>query len=45
VRLFPPGGVRNAIVGTFDAGLTAFQGHAAVASELRRGGWMLVAYR
>ena len=45
VRLFPSGGLRNALVATFDAGLTAFQRHAAIASELRRGGWMLVAYR
>lgn len=45
VRLFPSGGLRKAIVATFDAGLTAFQRHAAIASELRRGGWMLVAYR
>ena len=33
------------IVSTFDAGLAAFQRHAAIAAELRRRGWMLVAYR
>ena len=45
VRLSPQGSLRRAIVATFDAGLAAFQGHAALAAELRRGGWMLVAYR
>jgi len=45
VRLVPDRGLRQAIVDTFDAGLTAFQRHAALAAELRRGGWMLVAYR
>jgi hypothetical protein len=33
------------MIDTFDAGLSAFQRHAALAAELRRGGWMLVAYR
>jgi hypothetical protein len=45
VRLFPHGGLRKALVASFDAGLSAFQGHAALAAELRRSGWMLVAYR
>ena len=43
VRLLSHGG--KAIVTTFDAGLAAFQRHAALAAELRRRGWMLVAYR
>ena len=43
VRLFAHGG--KAIVATFDAGLAAFQRHAAIAAELRKSGWMLVAYR
>jgi hypothetical protein len=33
------------IVATFEAGLAAFQRHAALAAELRRSGWTLVAYR
>ena len=33
------------LVAAFDAGLEAFQRHAALASELRRSGWMLVSYR
>jgi hypothetical protein len=45
VSLIPHRGLRNAIIGTFDAGLSAFQHHAEVAAELRRHGWMLVAYR
>jgi hypothetical protein len=45
VRLLTHGDVRKALVSTFDAGLAAFQGHAAIAAELRRSGWMLVAYR
>ena len=43
VRLLTHSG--KMIVATFDAGLAAFQRHAALASELRRSGWMLVAYR
>ena len=43
VRLLAHGG--KAAVTSFDAGLAAFQRHAALAAELRRGGWMLVAYR
>jgi hypothetical protein len=43
VRLLTHSG--KAIVAKFDAGLAAFQRHAAVAAELRRSGWMLVAYR
>jgi hypothetical protein len=45
VSLIPHRGLRSAIIGTFDAGLSAFQHHAALAAELRRHGWMLVAYR
>jgi hypothetical protein len=43
VRLLTHSG--KMIVATFDAGLAAFQRHAALVSELRRSGWMLVAYR
>ena len=43
VRLLTHSG--KMIVATFDAGLAAFQRHAALAAELRRSGWMLVAYR
>jgi hypothetical protein len=43
VRLLTHSG--KILVATFDAGLAAFQRHAALADELRRGGWMLVAYR
>ena len=45
VSLVPQQGLRSAIIATFDAGLSAFQRHAALAAELRRHGWMLVAYR
>jgi hypothetical protein len=45
VRLVPHRDLRRAIVNTFDAGLSAFQRHAALAAELRRLGWNLVAYR
>ena len=43
VRLLTDGG--RAIIASFDAGLAAFQRHAALAAELRRAGWMLVSYR
>ena len=43
VRLLTHGG--KMIVARFDAGLAAFQRHAALAAELRRSGWMLIAYR
>jgi hypothetical protein len=43
VRLLTHGG--KTIVATFEAGLAAFQRHAALAAELRRSGWTLVAYR
>jgi hypothetical protein len=33
------------LVAAFDAGLAAFQRHAALAAELRRSGWMLISYR
>lgn len=36
--------VTCAAIETFDAGVAAFQRHAAIASDLRRGGWTLVAY-
>ncbi len=45
VRLMPHRGLRRVMIDTFNAGLSAFQRHAALAAELRRGGWMLVAYR
>jgi hypothetical protein len=45
VGLLPHRDLRSAVVDTFDAGLSAFQRHAALAAELRRSGWMLVAYR
>ena len=45
VRLLTHGDITRALVATFDAGLAAFQRHAAIAAELRKGGWMLVAYR
>jgi hypothetical protein len=43
VRLLTHSG--KMIVATFEAGLAAFQRHAALAAELRRRGWTLVAYR
>ena len=43
VRLLTDGG--KMIVATYEAGLAAFQRHAALAAELRRSGWTLVAYR
>ena len=43
VRLLTHSGTM--IVATFEAGLAAFQRHAALAAELRRSGWTLVAYR
>ena len=45
VRLVPHRGLGKSIVNTFDAGLSAFQRHAAFVAELRHLGWMLVAYR
>jgi hypothetical protein len=45
VRLLTHGDLGKALVATFDAGLAAFQRHAAIAAELRRSGWMLVAYK
>src|SRR5712691_10509065 len=35
--------VTCAAIETFDAGVAAFQRHAALALDLRRGGWTLVA--
>ena len=43
VRLLTHSG--KMIVATFEAGLAAFQRHAALAAELRRSGWTLVSYR
>ena len=43
VRLLTDGG--KIIVANFEGGLAAFQRHAALAAELRRSGWTLVAYR
>jgi len=45
VGLLPHRDLRSAVSHTFDAGLSAFQSHATLAAELRRRGWMLVAYR
>jgi hypothetical protein len=46
VSLVPQGSrIRRALIATFDAGLSAFQGHATLAAELRRQGWAVVAYR
>jgi hypothetical protein len=43
--MIPHGNMRKMIVKTFEASVTAFQRHAAVAAELRSMGWVLVAYR
>ena len=37
--------VTCAAIETFDAGVTAFKRHAAIASDLRRGGWTLCGLR
>lgn len=39
------GGRHNVYVKRFDAGLAAFQNHAALVAGLRRAGWVSVAYR
>ena len=44
LSLVPHWDVRQAVVETFDAGVTAFRRHAAVAEELRRQGWTLASY-
>ena len=44
LALVPHWDVRQAAVETFDAGVSAFRRHAAVAEELRRRGWTLASY-
>ncbi len=44
LSLVPHWDVRQAVVQTFDAGVTAFRRHAALADELRQHGWTLAAY-
>ncbi|HEY5617175.1 MAG TPA: hypothetical protein VIK60_04480 [Vicinamibacterales bacterium] len=45
VSLIPHRDTRKTIIDVFEEGLSAFRRHAALAAELRRAGWMLVAYR
>jgi hypothetical protein len=45
VSALTPGESRRLFVKRFDAGLAAFQSHAALVADLRRAGWMSVAYR
>lgn len=44
LSLIPHWDVRQAASETFDAGVSAFRRHAAVADQLRRQGWTLAAY-
>ena len=44
LSLVPHWDVRQAASETFDAGVSAFRRHAAVADQLRRQGWTLAAY-
>lgn len=44
LSLVPHWDVRQAASETFDAGVSAFRCHAAVADQLRRQGWTLAAY-
>lgn len=44
LSLVPHWDVRQAAVETFDAGVTAFRRHAAIAEQLRSQGWTLAAY-
>jgi hypothetical protein len=44
LSLVPHWDVRQAVAETFDAGVSAFRRHAAVAEQLRRAGWTLTAY-
>ena len=44
LSLVPHWDVRQAVSETFDAGVTAFRRHAAVADQLRNQGWTLAAY-
>ena len=44
LSLVPHWDLRQAASETFDAGVSAFRRHAAVADRLRRQGWTLAAY-
>ena len=44
LSLVPHWDVRQTAAATFDAGVSAFRRHAAVADQLRREGWTLAAY-
>ena len=44
LSLVPHWDVGQAVVQTFDAAVTAFRRHAALADELRRQGWTLASY-
>jgi hypothetical protein len=44
LSLVPRWDVRQAVVETFDAGVSAFRRHATLADELRRQGWTLASY-
>jgi hypothetical protein len=44
LSLVPHWDVRQAVSVTFDAGVSAFRRHAAVAAQLRTQGWTLAAY-
>ena len=44
LSLVPHWEVRQAAAETFDAGVSAFRRHAAVADQLRSEGWTLAAY-
>jgi hypothetical protein len=44
LSLVPHWDVRQAVVEQFDAGVSAFRRHAAVADTLRRQGWTLASY-
>ncbi len=44
LSVVPHWDVRQAVSETFDAGVSAFRRHAAVADQLRSQGWTLAAY-
>jgi hypothetical protein len=44
LSLIPHWNVRHAASQTFDAGMSAFRHHAAIAERLRSQGWTLAAY-
>ena len=44
LSLVPHWDVRQAASETFDAGVSAFRRHAAIADQLRHQGWTLAAY-